>query len=162
MNRYDEDARFLPALQGEIIADDSHALSQAEALALAGGQQFAGLAMAGRSGLSRAQQTDTAITHAQAHLLAAAPSVAALAMVTSGLVLLGFLVAGGPVAVWIGVELAVLGAAAFATLSRQRRTGLEFTPAGVERRDIDKRAEVAMFVVDRHCEMVERIKGVRK
>ena len=94
MNRYNEDVRFLPALQGEIVDDQNHALSQAEAAALAGGQQFAGLAMAGRSGLSRAQQTDTAITHAQAHLLAAAPTVAALAMVTSGLVLLGFLVAG--------------------------------------------------------------------
>ena len=120
------------------------------------------VAMNGRTALSRAQQSDTAITHAQAFLIASAPILGALGAITTGFVLLGWLVAGGPALVWIGVELLLFGVASFVTLGRHRRTGLEHTSAGVERHEIDARARIAMHIVDRHCEMVERLKGVRQ
>ena len=149
---------------GPTLYDDPnpHALTLAESQSLSAGHHLAGVAMNGRSALSRAQQSDTAITHAQAFLIASAPVLGALGAVTSGFVLLGWLVAGGPAIVWIGVELLLFGVAAFVTLGRHRRAGLEHTPAGVERHEIDARARIAMHIVDRHCEMVERLKGVRQ
>ena len=162
MNRYDEEQRFLPALQGEIVDDSTHDLTPAQSQALADGQHLANVAMSGRGVNSRALQNDTAVSHAVAHLIVAAPVVGSLALVTSGLVLLGWLVAGGPVALWIGVDVLLLGGSSFVALSKQRRAGLEHTPAGVERHDIDVRGQVAMYAIDRNCEMVERLRGVRK
>lgn len=150
---------YVPALTGEIVDPD---LTASESQALAGGQQFASLALAARSGHSRAEQNDTAITHATAHLIASAPVVVAVGSIVTGFVLLGWLVAGGSAVLWIGVELAIFGVGAAVVLLRSRRAGLEHTPAGVERYEIDARAKVAMYVVDRHCELVERLKGVRK
>ena len=152
----------MPALTGEIVDEPSNDITPAQAQALAGGQHLANLAMSGRGVNSRAQQSDTAITHSTAFLIASAPVVGSLALVTSGLVLLGWLVAGGPAVLWIGIDVLLLGASAFVALGKQRRAGLDHTPAGVERHDISERARVAMFVVDRNCEMVERLKGVRK
>lgn len=151
---------FVAPLMGEIV--DNHELTVAEGQAIAGGQQLANLAMSGRTGLSRAAQSDTAITHSQAFLIASAPVVGSLCLLTTGFCLLGWLVAGGPAVVWIGAELLILGAAAFVALNKQRRAGLEHTPAGVERHEITVRGQVAMYAIDRHAEMLERIKGVRK
>lgn len=163
MNRYDQQINYLPAVQYEVIDDhDTHALTVAEGQAIAGGQQLAQLAMSGRTAHSRAAQTDTAITHSQAFLIASAPVVGALFLLTTGFCLLGWLVAGGPGVVWVGLELLILGGAAFVALGRQRRAGLDHTPAGVERHEISERARVAMHAIDRHAEMLERVKGVRK
>lgn len=164
MNRYDNTYNYLPALQDDVIVDSHHhhELTVAEGNAIAGGQQLANLAMSGRTALSRAMQNDTAITHSLAFTIAATPQVAALAMLTTGFCLLGWLVAGGPAVVWLGVELLVLGSTAFVALNRQRRAGLDHTPAGVERHEITVRGQVAMHAIDRHAEMLERIKGVRK
>lgn len=153
VNRYDDANNFLPVLQGEVIDEERHAPTW---------QHLANVAMSGRGLASRAQQSDTAITHSTAFLIASAPVVGSLGLVTSGLCLMGWLVAGGPAVLWVSVELLLLGASAFVALGKQRRAGLEHTPAGVERHDISERAKVAMHVVDRHCEMVERLKGVRK
>lgn len=153
---------YVPALVGEIVEDDHQAITAAEAQVMTGGQQLANVALAGRSGQSRAQQSDTAITHANAHLLASAPVVAALIVTSSGLVLIGWLVAGGPVLIWIGLELLIVGAGSVVALTRSRRAGLEHTPAGVERHEIDARVQVAKYAIDRHCEMVERLRGVRE
>lgn len=163
MNRYDNQNNYLPApLTGEVIDEERHDLTPAQAQALAGGQHLADLAMSGRGVNSRALQNDSAITHSTAFLIASAPVVGSLGLVTSGLCLMGWLVAGGPAVLWVSVELLILGASAFVALGKQRRAGLDHTPAGVERHDISERARVAMHVVDRHCEMVERLKGVRK
>lgn len=151
---------FVTPLTGEVV--EGHALTVAEGQAIAGGQHLANLAMTGRTAHSRADQSDTAITHSTAFLIASAPVVGALFMLTTGICLLGWLVAGGPGVVWIGVELLLLGGAAFVALNRQRRAGLDHTPAGVERHEISERAKVAMFAIDRHAEMLERVKGVRK
>lgn len=153
---------YVPALVGEIVEDDHQAITTMETQLMTGGQQLAHVAMAGRSGHSRAQQSDTAITHAQAHLIASAPIVGGLVVTTTGLVLLGWLIAGGPALVWIGVELLIVGAGSVAALARSRRAGLEHTPAGVERHEIDARVQVAIHAIDRHCEMVERLRGVRE
>lgn len=153
---------YVPALTGEIVEDDHYDITAAEAQLITGGQQLAGYAMAGRSGHSRAQQTDTALTHARAHLVASAPVVGGLLVTTTGLILLGWLLAGGSLVIWISIELVLVGAGAVVALNRSRRAGLEHTPAGVERHEIDARARVAMYAVDRHCEMVERLKGVRE
>lgn len=155
------DNHYVPALRAEILPPDDHAITLPDAQVMAGGQQLANIALSGRTAHSRAQQEDTAITHAQAHLIAAAPVIGGLALTSSGLLLLGWLLAGGPVVVWIALELAILGGGAIVALTRSRRAGLEHTPAGVERHDIDARMAVAMHAIDRHCEMVERIKGVR-
>ncbi|MCB1452106.1 MAG: hypothetical protein KDJ43_00545 [Rhizobiaceae bacterium] len=156
------DPRYVPALTGEILpAEDSHALTAPDAAAIAGGQQLANLALSGRAG-SRAQQSDTAVSHAHAHLIASAPVVGGLVVTSSGLVLLGWLIAGGPLVLWIALQLAVVGAGAVVALTRSRRAGLEHTPAGVERHEIDARVKVAMYAIDRSCEMVERIRGVRE
>lgn len=155
-------ATYVPALTGEIVEDDYHEITTAEAQLMTGSQQLAGVALAGRSGHSRAQQSDTAITHAHAHLLASAPVVGSLLVTSTGLVLLGWLLAGGSLLIWISIELVLVGAGAVVALNRSRRAGLEHTPAGVERHEIDARAKVAMYAVDRHCEMIERLKGVRE
>lgn len=161
---------YVPALVGEIVEDNQQMITtrsipgelrDAEAQLMTGGQQLAHVAMAGRSGHSRAQQNDTAITHAQAHLIASAPIVGGLVVTTSGLVLLGWLIAGGSALIWIGVELLIVGAGSIVALTRSRRAGLEHTPAGVERHEIDARTRLAMYTVDRHCAMLERMKGVR-
>ena len=163
MNRYDNQNNYLPApLTGEVIDEERHDLTPAQAQALAGGQHLANVAMSGRGVNSRAQQSDTAITHSTAFLIASAPVVGSLGLVTSGLCLMGWLVAGGPAVLWVSVELLILGASAFVALGKQRRAGLDHTPAGVERHDITERSRVAMFAIDRNCEMVERLKGVRK
>lgn len=153
---------YVPALVGEIVEDDPQAITMAEAQLMAGGQQLANLALAGRTAHSRAQQSDTAITHAQAHLWASLPVIGGLAITTTGIVLIGWLIAGGSLLGWIGLELLIVGAGSVVALTRSRRTGLEHTPAGVERHEIDARVRVAMYAVDRHCEMVERIKGLRQ
>lgn len=141
-------SNFVAAPVYEVV-DDPHALTVAEGQAIAGGQQLAQLAMSGRTAHSRAAQTDTAITHSQAFLIASAPVVGSLTMLTSGFCLLGWLVAGGPGVVWIGVELLILGAAAFVALNKQRRAGLDHTPAGVERHEISERTRVAMHAIVR-------------
>ena len=162
MNRYDLQNNYMPALTGDVVDEERHDLTPAQSQALAGGQHMANLAMSGRGVNSRALQNDSAITHSTAFLIASAPVVGSLGLVTSGFVLLGWLVAGGPAVLWVGLDLLILGASAFVALGKQRRAGLDHTPAGVERHDISERARVAMHVVDRHCEMVERLKGVRK
>lgn len=126
------------------------------------GHQLANVALSGRTAHSRAEQSDTAITHAQAHLVASAPVIASLLATSTGLVLLAWLMAGGPFVVWVGVELVIVGAGSVFALNRSRRDGLNHTPAAVEKHEIDQRAEIARFAIDRHCEMVERLKGVRK
>ena len=161
-NRYNQLANYTPALTGEIVEDDHQAITTAEAQLMAGGHQLAGAAMAGRSGHSRAEQSDTAVTHAQAHLVASAPVIASLLATSTGLVLLAWLMAGGPFVAWIGVELVIVGAGSVVAFNRSRRAGLEHTPAGVERHEIDARAQVAMYAIDRHLESMERLKGVRK
>lgn len=161
-NYYSDNESYLPALRGEIVEDDHNAITTAEAQLMTSGHQLANVALTGRSGHSRAEQSDTALTHAQAHLVASAPVVGGLVITTSGLVLLGWLLAGGSVALWISIELVIVGAGSVIALQRSRRAGLEHTPAGVERHEIDARSRVAMYAIDRHCAMVERLKGVRR
>ncbi len=161
-NRYNQLTNYTPALIGEISEDDHQAITTAEAQLMTSSHQLAHLAIDGRSGLSRAQQTDTALTHAQAHLVASAPVIGALLATTTGLVLLGWLLAGGSLGIWISIELVIVGAGSVVALQRSRRAGLEHTPAGVERHEIDARAQVAMYAINRHCEMVEKRWGVRE
>ncbi|MEZ4865320.1 MAG: hypothetical protein R3C14_28685 [Caldilineaceae bacterium] len=161
-NRYDLTENFVAPVTGEIVNDSGHEITTAEAQLMSSGHHLANVALSGRSGLSRAQQEDTAVTHAAAHLVASAPVVVALLASTTGIVLLGYLVMGGSFGVWFGVELVIVGLGALVALVRSRRAGLEHTPAGVERHEIDQRAAVAMHAIDRHCEMVERLKGVRQ
>ena len=156
-------ANYVPALQGEIVQEDDHqAITTAEVALMAGGHQLAGAAMAGRTGHSRAEQSDTAVSHSIAHLIASAPVVGSLLATTTGLMLLGWLLAGGPAVLWISIELVIVGAGAIVALNRSRRIGLEHSPGGVERYEIDARVEVAKFAIDRHLEAMERLKGVRK
>ena len=162
-NYYTNHQSYLPAVSGEIVPQDQpNAITAAEAQLIGGGQQLATVALSERSGHSRAQQHDTAITHSIGHLIASMPVIAALLTTTTGLVLLGWLLVGGSKLLWLGVELALVGAGSVVALTRSRRAGLAHTPAGVERHEIDARAEVAKHAVDRHCEMVERLKGVRE
>jgi hypothetical protein len=161
-NYYNDNNSFTPALRGEIVEDDHHAITTAEAQLMAGGHQLAGAAMAGRTAHSRAEQSDTAESHAKAHLIASAPVVGSMLATTTGLMLLGWLLAGGPAVLWISIELVIVGAGSVVALARSRRAGLEHTPAGVERHEIDARAKVAMYAIDRHLESMERLKGVRK
>ena len=162
-NYYDNNDAYLPAVTGEIVPQaPTKEITGAEAQLIAGGHQLANVALSGRSGHSGAQQQDTAITHSVGHLIAAAPVVASVLVTSTGLVLLGWLALSGPILAWIGVELAIVGTGSAVALIRSRRAGLEHTPAGVERHEIDARAEVAKYAVSRHCEMVERLKGVRE
>lgn len=158
----DQLTNYVPALTGEIVVDDNQAITANEAHVMAGGQQLANLALAGRTARSAATQNDNAVSHAKAHLIASAPVVAGLAVTSTGLVLIGWLIAGGPALAWISVELLIVGAGAVVVLNRSRRAGLEHTPAGVERHEIDARVQVAIHAIDRHCEMVERLRGVRE
>jgi len=158
-NYYTDNQSYIPVQYEE---RDPHAeITANEADIMASGHHLAGVALSGRSAHSRAQQTDTAITHANAHLIASAPVVTALTITSSGLVLLMWLIAGGPAAIWIGVELLIVGIGSVIALTRSRRISLEHSPAGVERHEIDARSQIAMYAIDRHCEMVERLKGVR-
>jgi hypothetical protein len=160
--RYELTANYVPALTGEIVSADHESITSAEAQLMTSGHHLANVALSGRSAQSRAEQSDTALTHAKAHLVASAPLIASLVATTTGLVLLGWLIAGGSASIWISVELLIAGAGSVIALARSRRGGLDHTPAGVERHEIDARSKVAMHAIDRHCEMVERMKGVRK
>lgn len=160
-NYYTTNQAYVPMVVGEVV-DDPTLPPAAEAQLMAGGQHLASTALAGRQPHSHAEQHDSAVSHAQAHLMVSAPIIGGLVITSTGLVLLGWLIAGGPILIWIGVELLIAGAGAVVALSRSRRAGLEHTPAGVERHEIDARRQVAMYAINRHCEMVERIKGVRE
>jgi hypothetical protein len=149
-------------LTGEIVTADHDSITSAEAQLMTSGHHLANVALSGRSAQSRAEQSDTALTHAKAHLVASAPLIASLVATTTGLVLLGWLIAGGSAAIWISVELLIAGAGSVVALARSRRAGLDHTPAGVERHEIDARAKVAMYAIDRHLESMERLKGVRR
>lgn len=155
-NYYTDNQSYIPVLHSETAA-----ITAPEVELFNGGHQLAGVALAGRTAHSRSQQSDTAVSHARAHLIASAPVVGALTVTSSGLVLLGWLLAGGPMLVWLGVDLLIVGIGSVIALTRSRRLSLEHSPAGVERRDIDARAQIAMYAIDRHCEMVERLKGGR-
>ena len=162
-NRYDNNEAYLPAVHGELLPPATHGeISHTEVQLIGEGHQLANSALSGRSGLSRAQQQDTAITHSVGHLIASVPVILALLAITTGLVLIGRLLLGGSWVIWIGAELLLAGAGSVLALNRSRRASLEHTPAGVERHEIDARVEVAKYAIDRHCAMVERLKGVRE
>jgi hypothetical protein len=160
-NRYNNQAAYVQPATIEIVNDEPVYTPVIEAAMIDHGQRLAGIALNGHTTQSRAAQSDTAITHAQAHLIATLPAVGAVVAITTGLVLIAGLALGGPVIVWIGLELAIFGVGALVVLTRGRRQGLEHTPAGVERHEIDARARIAMHAIDRHCEALERVRGVR-
>jgi hypothetical protein len=155
-------ANYVPALTGEIVSADRDPITSAEAQLMQQGRGLAEIAMSGHIGQSRADQSDTAVTHAQAHLIAALPQVLAIGGVVTGLVMIAGLSVGGSAWLWIGIEIGVFGIGALIALVRGRREGLQHTPAGVERHEIDARTQIAMFAIDRHCEALERLKGVRE
>ena len=162
-NRYNANSAFVEPATVEVIPQDDagELMTVEQAALLAQGRGLAETAMSGHIAQSRAGQTDTAVSHAQGHLIAAIPQVLAIGATVTGLVLIAGLLAGGPVVLWIGIEIGIFGIGALVVLLRGRREGLQHTPAGVERHEIDARTQIAMHAIDRHCEALERIKGVR-
>lgn len=161
INRYNAGLAFVEPPTVEIVGGPHEHMSQTEAALIAQGQGLANIAINGHMSQSRANQTDTAITHAQAHLIASLPTVGAVAGIVTGIVIVAGLLAGGPVVLWVGVELVAFGIGALVVLLRSRQAGLEHTPAGVERHEIDAKVKIAIHAIDRHSEALERIRGIR-
>lgn len=130
-------------------------LSPVEGEIIARGSQFAGQLMTTRSPSADIQTHDSALTHAKASLLYSVAYSAPAAMITAGLLLVIWMYRGGPGGVYFFVGLIVWGMAFLAALYGNRAQGLHHSATGVAHHEIDAKTEVAIYAIDRHCQMLE-------
>lgn len=161
-NRYNTQAQWVAAEpQATALAKHQPELTAIEGEIVSRGQQAAYALAAQETHSSHIRQTDDAMSHAQASLLYSRAYSLAAGMVTAGLLLTIYLFAGGGLGWYFFTGLLVWGVAILAILHRNRVQGLYHSSTGVAHHDIDARADVAKYAIDRHCQMLEKKWGVR-
>lgn len=143
-----------PALRAEPPA--ARELSPIEGEIIARGSQFAGQLMTPRTPSADIQTHDSAVTHAKASLLYSVAYGLPFAMITAGLLLIVWMYKGGPGGPYFFAGLIVWGVAFLIALYSNRSQGLHHSATGVAHHEIDAKTEVALYAIDRHCQMLEK------
>lgn len=149
--RYDT---YVPALPMQREREPTP-LSPIEGEIIARGSQFAGQLMTTRTPAADIQTHDSAMTHAKASLLYSVAYSAPAAMITAGLLLIVWMYKGGPGGPYFFAGLIVWGVAFLAALYGNRAQGLHHSATGVAHAEIAAKTEVAIYAIDRHCQMLE-------
>jgi hypothetical protein len=101
---------------------------------------------------------DTAVTQAYASLIYSAAYGFAAALITAGMVLIlwikyGVAGEGGDYAL---LWLLLWGISILVALIINRLQGLKYSSSGIARHEIDSRERIAMYIVDKHIELIEK------
>lgn len=149
LKRFDNYVAAAPAVR------DPVPLSPTEGEIIARGSQFAGQLMTARAPAADIQTHDSAMTHAKASLLYSAAYAVPAVMITAGLLLIIWMYRGGSFAPYFFTGLIVWGIASMVALYGNRAQGLHHSATGIEHHAITDRTQVAMYAIDRHCQMLE-------
>ena len=101
---------------------------------------------------------DTAVTQAYASLIYSAAYGFAAALITGGMVLILWIKYGvaGEGSDYALLWLLLWGISILVALIINRLQGLKYSSAGIARHEIDSRERIAMYVVDKHVELIEK------
>jgi len=123
--------------------------------------RMAGEIMVHRQMTHHVRSDDTAVTHAAGSLLYSVAFVPVIAIVTGSFMMLAtwaFDADGWPMfLLW----LLLWGSSCLVALVINRQQGLHFSSAGLGHHEIESREHVAMYIVDKHVELLEKRWGVK-
>lgn len=146
---------FVPAR-----AYDERHLSDADRAVLGAALNAGADMMTHRQQTHHAHSDDSAMSLALASLAYSAAYAAALAFVTAGLLLIGWMMIGGDGGRWLTAWLVVWGLACLGALIVNRWQGLHYSPAGIAHAEIDSRERIALHAIDRHADIIEKRLGL--
>lgn len=141
--------RFVPAKVSQ-----AHELTNSEQAMLGQAATSAGEMVAHRQMTHIARSDDTAVTGAVASLIYSAAYGVAAAIITTGLLFMGWLLIGGDGVLYALGGLILWGVCILASLMINRWQGLWFSPTGLGHHEIDSRERVALHVIDQHVELI--------
>jgi hypothetical protein len=99
---------------------------------------------------------DTALTHALGSLVYSIPYLLVAAVITGGILFLSLLIFGGDERFYLLLWLILWGACALHYLTKNREVGLSHSAAGIALEEIESRERLAMYVIDKHLELIEK------
>jgi len=139
--------------QGALTRDESELLGVST--------RMAGEIMSHRQMTHHVRSDDIAVTHAKGSLLYSLAFIPIIALVTGAFMLLAtwaFDADGWPMfLLW----LLIWGVACLAAMVINRQQGLHFSSAGLGHHEIESRENVALYIVDKHVELLEKKWGVK-
>ena len=101
-------------------------------------------------------QNDNAITHAKASLLYSGAHIVAFLVVIVAVMMLAYPVVGGNFRTYATVGMLLFGLAGFGALLWNRHQGLHHSATGIAHADIQSRERVAIHLIDRQFDVVEK------
>lgn len=135
-------------------------LSDADRAVLTGALDAGSAMMTHRQQTHHAHSDDSAVTMAMASLIYSGAYALALAFITAGLLIIGWMFLGGSGGRWLVAWLVVWGLACLGALIVNRWQGLHYSPAGIAHHEIDSRERIALHAIDRHADLIERRLGL--
>jgi hypothetical protein len=112
--------------------------------------------MAQRQMAHLSRNDETPITNALASILYSLAYSAAGWLITGALLLLAYTIIGGDEAIYVLILFVVWGCCLLGALYLNRRQGLWFSPAGLDHAEIQSRERIAMHVINRHIDLIEK------
>jgi hypothetical protein len=112
--------------------------------------------MAQRQMAHLSRNDETPITNALASIIYSLAYSAAGWLITGALLFLAYNIIGGDKGIYVLILFLVWGCCLLGALYLNRRQGLWFSPAGLDHHEIDSRERIAMHVIDRHIDLIEK------
>lgn len=147
--------RFVPAR-----AYQAHELTNSEQAMLGQAVDAAGNMIAHRQMTHIARSEDNAVTGAVASLIYSAAYGVAAAIITTGMLILAWLLIGGDSILYVLIGLILWGICILVSLMINRWQGLWFSPTGLGHHEIESREHVAIHAIDRHVQLIEKRWGI--
>lgn len=158
-----EEKNFVAAGATDLAPSPSTELSPIEGAIVDRGHSLAGQIMQSGNHSGHLRIAGDPVTLEKANLLSTAPIVIAIAMIVTGLILLAglFGLFGAGLGNYFVAWLAIFGVAGLIALVWNRRITHWNSAAGVAHHELDAKADVAKYAIDRHVELLERKWGLR-
>ena len=134
----------------------AHPLTTTEQGVLSTAVTAAGQVMAQRQMAHLSRNDETPITNALASIIYSLAYSAAGWLITAGLLFVIYHLIGGEKGIYLLILFIVWGCCLLGALYFNRRQGLWFSPAGLDHHEIDSRERIALHVIDRHIELIEK------
>lgn len=139
-----------------------HELTRDESELLGVSTRMAGEIMSRRQMNALVRSDDSAVTHATGSLIYSLAFIPIMALVTGAMMLFACWALDGDGWLFFMLWLFVWGLSCLGALLLNRRLGLRYSAGGIAHAEIESRERVALYVVDRHIEMLERKMGLRQ
>ena len=141
-----------PYTQGELTRQEQELLQVST--------RMAGEIMSHRQMTHHVRSDDSAITHSLGSLIYSFAYVPIIAIITGALMMLATWAFEGDGWPMFLLWLLVWGVGCLWVTFHNREQGLRYSSAGIAMKEIESRENVAMYVIDRHVELLEKKWGV--